>query len=457
MTQYLVSDHPNIQRNANSTMLDIDSSSSGHRVVDIHVGKFVDEEDGSVTLNNDRVRSVISKFVDEQDGSITLNDDRVRSIEDGTKTPIDDLFTVSIRSLGSIGAILNNCNNDSNGINNVDLTPGACADIDDNISSKSFEGSSSRYGDDTASTSGNGKRYEKAEKQPILKSLLFVLLLIAGILSSLSGILYYPKMCAFANLFVIASIATVFVIYDTRMRSRHKLLIQSITRSEAIVNSLFPEHIRARILEEGNLVMEKSTHLEASTHNNTGNFLDATTTADDAINLDDTSNKSISGRNIDTDPIQLNSRENPVPPAPHRRTSSPKFMPMKRRKSNLSTASSNRSVVSDACGSDPGRERESYQQQQNHHHLKIGKTILAGSTHSSSHPASSKPIADYFPSATIMFADIVGFTSWASTREPVQGTYNARQSDTMRLMTGSACIVFRYIKILTYQKIELAN
>jgi hypothetical protein len=33
---------------------------------------------------------------------------------------------------------------------------------------------------------------------------------------------------------------------------------------------------------------------------------------------------------------------------------------------------------------------------------------------------SSKPIADLFPDATVMFADIAGFTAWSSTRNPSQ-------------------------------------
>ena len=41
-----------------------------------------------------------------------------------------------------------------------------------------------------------------------------------------------------------------------------------------------------------------------------------------------------------------------------------------------------------------------------------------------SSPATSifktKPIADLFPEVTVMFADLVGFTAWSSTREPAQ-------------------------------------
>lgn len=32
----------------------------------------------------------------------------------------------------------------------------------------------------------------------------------------------------------------------------------------------------------------------------------------------------------------------------------------------------------------------------------------------------SEPIAEFFPSTSIMFADLSGFTAWSSTREPAQ-------------------------------------
>lgn len=32
----------------------------------------------------------------------------------------------------------------------------------------------------------------------------------------------------------------------------------------------------------------------------------------------------------------------------------------------------------------------------------------------------SMPIAEYYEHTTIMFADLVGFTSWSSTREPAE-------------------------------------
>ena len=60
---------------------------------------------------------------------------------------------------------------------------------------------------------------------------------------------------------------------------------------------------------------------------------------------------------------------------------------------------------------------------------------------------SSKPLADLFPEATIMFGDIVGFTAWSSMREPSQvfmlleGLYStfdelALRRDVFKIETG---------------------
>ena len=48
-------------------------------------------------------------------------------------------------------------------------------------------------------------------------------------------------------------------------------------------------------------------------------------------------------------------------------------------------------------------------------------TLNATHTGLASHAAyDSKPIADLFTAATVMFADIVQFTAWSSVREPTQ-------------------------------------
>jgi hypothetical protein len=58
----------------------------------------------------------------------------------------------------------------------------------------------------------------------------------------------------------------------------------------------------------------------------------------------------------------------------------------------------------------------------------------------------TKPIADFFPEATIMFADISGFTAWASTREPVSET----PAKVSRLSTST-------VSLLTYSNLLLSS
>jgi hypothetical protein len=58
----------------------------------------------------------------------------------------------------------------------------------------------------------------------------------------------------------------------------------------------------------------------------------------------------------------------------------------------------------------------------------------------------SRPIADFFPESTIMFADISGFTAWASTREPVSET----PAKVSRLSTSN-------VSLLTYSNLLLSS
>jgi hypothetical protein len=58
----------------------------------------------------------------------------------------------------------------------------------------------------------------------------------------------------------------------------------------------------------------------------------------------------------------------------------------------------------------------------------------------------TRPIADFFPEVTIMFADISGFTAWASTREPV----SEQPAEVPRLSTSTASFV-------TYSNLHLSS
>lgn len=285
-------------------------------------------------------------------------------------------------------------------------------------SSGSFDFNDS-YLDETAVTNRSLKKGPLAREQRVLNCVLFGLLVLAGILAVLSAINYNATICAYASLVVIGAIGIIFLLYDFRSRQREALLIRSVSRSEAIVNSLFPEIVRDRILEEGNWVGKKvgmraarpgavamSSTANAKNNNTNKRLPDTTTTIVRQIQEDSNGNDdsetsygySNSGSNND-DPIQKIPRMKLIPSVASPKTKQkPSFL--NRRSSNESSNTTD--FDSSGVGDPP-----------------LGNSALANSSHSPS-LASSKPIADYFPCATIMFADIVGFTSWASVREPVQ-------------------------------------
>jgi hypothetical protein len=65
-----------------------------------------------------------------------------------------------------------------------------------------------------------------------------------------------------------------------------------------------------------------------------------------------------------------------------------------------------------------------------------GKTSILDAKGNPIAGVKTRPIADFFPEATIMFADISGFTAWASTREPVSET----PANVSRLSTSTASL-----------------
>jgi hypothetical protein len=70
---------------------------------------------------------------------------------------------------------------------------------------------------------------------------------------------------------------------------------------------------------------------------------------------------------------------------------------------------------------DIGKEKApGFKNKSNKSELKSGGDSFGDLRQDESGVFTTRPIADLFPEATVMFADIVGFTAWSSTREPSQ-------------------------------------
>ena len=213
-----------------------------------------------------------------------------------------------------------------------------------------------------------------------------------------SSIITITVTVAIMILILIGGIGITFLSYEKLLKSREQMLVKSNRRSEAIVDSLFPSIVRDRILEEGGLVNNTNTNTKRNVKN---------------VNV----SVNNSGSN-DDDPVNSNNSENhlpssslpPTPPPP--RSPSPPLS---------SVVSSSQHILSSPL----------FKMKKNFSNSNKRDSISTVSSHqstiprnpppvSSSSTSSSKPIADYFPSASILFADIVGFTSWASIRDPAQ-------------------------------------
>ena len=196
-------------------------------------------------------------------------------------------------------------------------------------------------------------------------------------------------------LILIGGIGITFLSYEKLLKSREQMLVKSNRRSEAIVDSLFPSIVRDRILEEGGLV-------------------NTTNTKKRNVNINSGSN--------DDDPVNRNNSENLLLPSSSLPPTTPTPPPPRSPSPPLSSVvSSSQHILSSPL----------FKMKKNFSNSNKRDSISTVSSHqstiprnpppvSSSSTSSSKPIADYFPSASILFADIVGFTSWASIRDPAQ-------------------------------------
>ena len=296
---------------------------------------------------------------------------------------------------------------------------------------------------DPVAKDSSKKKWTLSPEDLFLRYFCVFLLLVQVVLSALMASNFYTQACAYANIAVLAVTIVLFVVFDVRVKQQQLALIKSVSRSEAIVNSLFPETVRDRIMEEGNFVSSRFAPGQRSSGRRSNEsvpvfketeMVDTTTTLNDMKKTDDfkkynDSFLSISSM-ISEDTIEKTKGEENVVLSPTFRSSvtstTPKFS---RRKSNQSAISEANTFASETIVDSA-------------HHRSTATSV------SMHNPSSSKPIADYFPSATIMFADIVGFTSWASIREPAQGMLK-NQTPKMHSLKRTGKLTWHYFFLTT--------
>jgi hypothetical protein len=175
-------------------------------------------------------------------------------------------------------------------------------------------------------------------------------------------------------LFLVTSL--VFSRYDSNVQKRQKLVLSSAERSNAIVSSLFPAQVRDRMMNPN-------------------------------------------PANDDYDNYQNNHSMDDDPPSSNTFTVGGGSMSKKTKRRESATLSALLGGGGGGGGSDNNvLARTSFnlsgdaagQNSTNNYGLDDPSGIITN----------SKPIADLFPCASVMFADICGFTAWSSARDPTQ-------------------------------------
>jgi len=160
----------------------------------------------------------------------------------------------------------------------------------------------------------------------------------------------FPDHCKWIVLALLLAVTLVFITYDCVVEAKSNAVVQSAKETDALVSTLFPSSVKARLLEQAK---QKKKQTEQKKR-----LVNWQTTSED-LSVDGSTDLSIGKNMIHT--------------------------PKKRLKSFL---------VPGGGGMD--------------------SMIAAGDIDD------SEPIADLFPNASVMFADVAGFTAWSSERDPSQ-------------------------------------
>jgi Adenylate and Guanylate cyclase catalytic domain len=194
-----------------------------------------------------------------------------------------------------------------------------------------------------------------------------------------------PLYFTIAVLVVFSFTSLMFLLYDALVQYRQSKLIAIATKTTTILSSLFPAQVRDQLFGFGrnsnsqrNNITKKSTNTnqaDSSQNSNKSSRLGGTTRRRRRSLVDKKKKKNVNGTNSTT------------------------------------TGGGNGGGVGQGSGGTLGRR--------NSNNTSYMRESLAGGN-SNDFDFDSKPIADLFPNATVLFADIAGFTAWSSVREPCQ-------------------------------------
>ena len=169
--------------------------------------------------------------------------------------------------------------------------------------------------------------------------------------------------------------AGVFLVYDFLVQRRQQKLLRQAQRTSAIVSSLFPRDVQRRIMADAEKQAEEMEAAKASSQPQHTMALKTGITGIDWVA--ETVTGAVTGA-VTT--------------------------------AFTGVAGVAVGLASLTPGFTPKMQMKDFLTKNDDEKTEIEKTALRN----------SKPIADLFPEATIMFADIVGFTAWSSMREPAQ-------------------------------------